>query len=91
MIKGLRNIARMLNGLVAKSNAADGMDMQRLLNERSTVTGGNGFRVPPKQPRVFADGTTRGDRKRAARLAANAKVSERRAPEYRHQRSQHIA
>lgn len=90
MIKGFRNIARMMNFLVAKSHATDGLDMQRLLSERATMIGGRGFRQYPKPTRTFADGTTRGDRKRAARAAANAKVSEQRAPEYRHQRSMHL-
>lgn len=34
----------------------------------------NGFRTPPKIPRVDSQGLTRGDRKRAARQATNAKI-----------------
>lgn len=36
----------------------------------AAMTGGKGFRVPPKQPRRDAQGMTRGDRKRAARRRA---------------------
>ncbi|MGH0347942.1 hypothetical protein NKY44_29825 [Sinorhizobium meliloti] len=39
----------------------------------SSMRGGEGFRVPP-----HAVGTTRGERKEKARLAANARVSEER-------------
>lgn len=56
----------------------------RRLHLMSILTGGKGFRNLPKETRKFADGTTRGDRKRAARAAANAKVSEKRLPIYMH-------
>ncbi|MER9697627.1 hypothetical protein [Mesorhizobium sp. M0146] len=50
----------------------------------SRSTNGKGFRTPAKEPKVAADGTTRGQRKRAARAVANAKVSEARSPEFLH-------
>lgn len=42
------------------------------------LAGGKGWRVPPKDVRKFADGTTRGQRKRALRAVFDAKVSESR-------------
>ncbi|RWI85968.1 MAG: hypothetical protein EOR22_30360 [Mesorhizobium sp.] len=33
----------------------------------AAMTGGRGFRVPARQPRVYADGLTRGQRKRMRR------------------------
>lgn len=41
------------------------------------MTGGKGFRVYPTEPRVDYQGKTRGERKRAARAAANAKEVDR--------------
>lgn len=66
------------------SPAADKAASERRMNAMSAMTGGRGFCVPPKAVRVFSDGTTRGLRKRAARFAANARVSEARAPEFMH-------
>jgi hypothetical protein len=95
MLTGLRNIARMLTRVVTAANEADELNPQRerdaLMAERAAMTGGRGFRQFPKAIRKYADGATRGDRKRAARATANAKVSEDRAPEFRHQRSLHAA
>lgn len=48
------------------------------------LAGGKGWRVPAKEVRKFADGTTRGQRKRLAKERANAKVSEERPKEFRH-------
>lgn len=44
--------------------------MDRRFAAYAAMTGGKGFRTPPKQPRRDAQGRTRGDRKRAMRLAA---------------------
>lgn len=57
---------------------------KRRLDTLARMTGGNGFRTPPKEPRKDAQGRTRGDRKRLIRAAAMARVSEGRAPEYMH-------
>ncbi len=51
------------------------------------LRGGKGFQTEAKEPRKDAQGLTRGDRKRALRMATNAKVSEVRAPEYQHRNS----
>lgn len=97
MLKGLRNIARMLSRVVRQANEDDGWlterarDRAAFLAERAAMTGGRGFRSFPKPVRKFSDGTTRGDRKRAAREMANAKVSEFRPAKYRNQRSMHLA
>jgi hypothetical protein len=48
------------------------------------LAGGNGWRKPRNELRKFSDGKTRGDRKRALREAANARVSEARDPEFMH-------
>ncbi|RWN51427.1 MAG: hypothetical protein EOS04_24460 [Mesorhizobium sp.] len=57
---------------------------QRRLTAMATMTGTHGFRVPQIEPKTDAQGLTRGDRKRAARAAASAKVSETRAPQFMH-------
>ncbi|NTA48186.1 hypothetical protein G6L34_08770 [Agrobacterium tumefaciens] len=64
--------------------STDPAHLDRRMHLMSVLTGGKGFSNQPKEPRKFADGTTRGDRKRAARYAANAKVSEHRLPIYMH-------
>ena len=64
--------------------APDDAARLRRLNAMSAMTGGNGFRMPAKATRKIADGTTRGQRKRAARAVAMAKVSEARSPEFMH-------
>jgi hypothetical protein len=53
--------------------SADEGERLRRVNMMSNSTGGRGFRVPPTEPRVYADGKTRGQRKRAtyARLFLN--------------------
>lgn len=56
----------------------------RRLAVMERMTGGRGFERPAKEPRKDAQGRTRGDRKRAARAAANAKVSEAREPQFMH-------
>lgn len=54
--------------------SADEGERLRRVNTMFNSTGGRGFRVPPMQPRVYADGKTRGERKRAtyARLFLGA-------------------
>ncbi len=42
------------------------------------LAGGKGWRMPAREPKKNAQGLTRGQRKRALREAANAKVSESR-------------
>lgn len=64
--------------------SADPAHFDRRMHLMSALTGGKGFSNQPKELRKFSDGTTRGDRKRAARAAANAKVSETRLPMYMH-------
>lgn len=90
MLKGFNSIRTALDKLVRGHQKADGLDDQRRLNQliadRARMTGGNGFREFPKPIRVYPDGTTRGERKRKARDLANARVSEARAPEFRHSR-----
>lgn len=56
----------------------------RRMNAMSQMTGGNGFGTPKKSVRTFADGTTRGDRKKKARAASAARVSEHRDPQFMH-------
>lgn len=64
--------------------STDSAHHSRRMNAMSTMRNGNGFRTPSKGVRKFADGTTRGERKQKARLAANARVSEAREPEFMH-------
>lgn len=64
--------------------AASLAQFDRRMAALAHMTGGNGFRTPKKAARLFADGTTRGERKRKARDAANARVSEVRKPEFMH-------
>jgi hypothetical protein len=56
----------------------------RRMNAMATMTGTHGFPVPPLEPRKDAQGKTRGQRKRAARAKAMAKVGEVRAPQFMH-------
>lgn len=89
-LKGFQPIKKLFDKLVRGHEKADGLQDQRKLNQliadRARMTGGRGFRQFPKPIRVYQDGTTRGERKRSARELANAKVSEARAPEFRHSR-----
>jgi hypothetical protein len=62
----------------------------RRLTVMETLTGGKGFRIPAKEPAVRGNGKTRGEAKREARASADAKVSEYRAPEFRHGLSRHL-
>lgn len=55
---------------------------RKTLMER--LAGGNGWGKPKKDVRKFADGTTRGQRKRALRAVFDAKVSEDRPHIYMH-------
>ena len=64
--------------------ATSQVHFDRRMNAMSQMTGGNGFPTPAKATRVFADGTTRGDRKRKDRAATNARVSENRDPQFMH-------
>lgn len=79
--------------LVLKENANDvrigrPFDNQahllRTMNAMSLMTGGNGFRVPPKQPKADAQGMTRGDRKRKMRAETMLLVSETRPEKFLH-------
>jgi hypothetical protein len=54
--------------------ARDQMHHDRRMSEMAQMTGGSGFRTPSKSVRRFADGTTRGERKRQRRSAANAAI-----------------
>ncbi|MBZ9706109.1 hypothetical protein LB543_05165 [Mesorhizobium sp. ESP7-2] len=53
--------------------ARDGNEMLARAQRMYLMTGGRGFRVHATEPRVYPDGKTRGERKRAARAAAVAK------------------
>lgn len=57
-------------------------DRRRTLME--TMASGKGWGKQKKEVRRFADGTTRGDRKRIARERANAAVSEERLVQFMH-------
>lgn len=61
-----------------------GEAQQRRLDTMSRMTGGNGFRTPPAESTKDAQGRTRGNRKRALREAAMARVSEVREPQFMH-------
>jgi hypothetical protein len=50
----------------------------------AAMTSGRGFSTPAKDTATDSQGRTRGQRKRAARAAAMAKVSEVRAPSFMH-------
>lgn len=50
----------------------DTMAIQRRLTHFAALTGGRGFRIPKKVPKVDAQGMTRGDRKRARHASAFA-------------------
>lgn len=56
----------------------------RRLAAMERMTGGRGFTKPAKEPRKDAQALTRGDRKRTARAATNAKVDETREPQFMH-------
>lgn len=60
------------------------VNIDRRRETLAAMTGGRGFRNPPKEPAVDAQGRTRGDRRREARSVAMAKVSESRSPEFMH-------
>ncbi|THK38144.1 hypothetical protein EHS39_11730 [Ensifer sp. MPMI2T] len=64
--------------------SADNGHHSRRLNAMAIMRGWNGFRTPAKEPKKDAQGMTRGDRRRAARAAANARVSEERSYLYMH-------
>jgi hypothetical protein len=64
--------------------ATDSGHFDRRMNLMAAIRGGKGFRHPPKATAVRATGKTRGEMKRELRAAANAKVSEDRAPEFMH-------
>lgn len=59
----------------------DGAEAERRAQRMFMMTGGRGFRVYPNEPRVYPDGKTRGQKKRAARAAALAKEVERQKTE----------
>lgn len=76
---------KLINDIVAKKHdgdtrlgnpSADQAHYDRRMTAMSRMTGGKGFRTPPKAARIFSDGKTRGDRKRALRAATNAKIGE---------------
>jgi hypothetical protein len=58
----------------------------RRLAVMARLTGGKGFSNHAKEPAVRANGKTRGQMKREAREAANAKVSESRESQFLHRR-----
>lgn len=58
--------------------STDPMHYARRRTIMEKLAGGKGWRTDPKEPKKDAQGLTRGDRKRAARERANAKVSEHR-------------
>lgn len=64
--------------------ATDTGHFNRRMTLMAAMRGGNGFGMPKKAIAKRADGKTRGDVKRELRAAANAKVSEDRAPEFMH-------
>jgi hypothetical protein len=51
----------------------DSVAIARRQNHFATLRDMKGFRIPPVQPKTNAAGLTRGDRKRAARVTANAR------------------
>lgn len=57
-------------------NPLSGLARLRRLTFFANLTNGKGFREYPKPVRTYSDGTTRGDRKRAARVKANARYEE---------------
>lgn len=63
------------------ANAGLAQYFQSRLNTLARVNP-KGFRSFAKTPRVHANGKTRGEMKREARLVTNEKVSEFRAPEF---------
>lgn len=63
--------------------AADAAARERRMNAMASLNPA-GFRQPKREPKTDAQGRTRGDRKRAARARANAKVSEARADQFMH-------
>lgn len=66
------------------SPAENSTALLRRMNAMSNMARGNGFRVAKKEPRVYADGKTRGDKKSALREACMEKVCEARAVQFLH-------
>lgn len=64
--------------------ATDDGHFHRRMVLMAAMRGGKGFPTPKAGVTARANGMTRGEMKRAARAAANAKVNETRAPEYMH-------
>ncbi|MEZ2132514.1 MULTISPECIES: hypothetical protein [unclassified Sinorhizobium] len=64
--------------------STDAAHHSRRMNVMSKMTGGNGFRIPAKQPAPRANGKTRGEMKREARERANAAVNEARELRFLH-------
>jgi hypothetical protein len=62
----------------------------RRLTVMETLTGGKGFRIPAKEPAIRGNGKTRGEAKREARAAADAKVSEYRDRQFRHSSARNV-
>lgn len=54
---------------------------ERRMNTMFTIRAGKGFRQQPMEPRIWGDGTTRGERKRKLRAYAWGKEMERQAAE----------
>ena len=67
-------------GVPAKSR----VHLDRRFAAMAAMTGGKGFRTPAKQPKIDAQGLTRGDRKRRARAIANTRVREERDLQFLH-------
>lgn len=52
--------------------------MERKISHFASLTGGKGFRTPKKEPRVYANGKTRGEMKREARFETNQRIIDQR-------------
>lgn len=94
MLRNMLNEAKnVFQRIISKEQASDILlgcpstdqaHRSRRVNAMSMMTGGRGFRTVAKAPRIKADGTTRGQRKRASRELAMSRVSENRAPKFMH-------
>lgn len=80
--KGLINVFNKIMGDQSKIETSlgnplnDPMAIARRQSHFAAMTGGRGFRTPPKSLKADAEGLTRGDRKRARREASNAAIQD---------------
>lgn len=80
--KGLTNIFNKILGDQTKNETSlghplkDPMAIARRQSHFAAMTGGRGFRTPPKSLKTDSEGLTRGDRKRARRTASNAAIQD---------------